>query len=124
MSNEIKLTQKVAYADLKVLAEQSGRNDLMEFCDKKIAQLEKKASTAKVDEEKEAFQDLIRDVLVENGKPIKCGDVLADERIASFVWKDGKKTSSQRVTSHLKQLILANDVVKSTVKGESYFTLA
>lgn len=121
---EIKRTQKMDYTDLMGLAESANRPDLVEFCEKKIAQLDKKRATAKADEEKEAFQDVIRDVLIENGKPMKCGEVLADERIATFAWKDGKKTSSQRVTSHLKQMITAGDVVKSSVKGESFFTLA
>ena len=105
------------------------------FAEKKIAQLESKnsKSSGKKSEEQEIFMDIIRDVLSDcsnpNGKTN--GEILADERIAEFEWKDGKKTTSSRLTAYLTKMSeptekypdRLGDVKRVEIKKTPYFSL-
>ena len=123
---EKKITKREKFEMLKELV----KDDVMltEFLDHEIELLTKKASggSAKKDEEQEAFFEVIRDVLAEcaDVKGMQCGAIAKDERAASFEWKDGKETSSQRVSAMLKKLVDKGDVVKVTDKKVTYFRLA
>ena len=80
----------------------------------------------KKDEAQEQFFDVIRDILAEcaDVKGMQCGAIAKDSRAAEFAWKDGKETSSQRVSAMLKKLVDKGDVVKVTDKKVTYFHLA
>jgi hypothetical protein len=82
--------------------------------------------SAKKDEEQEAFFEVIRDILVEcnHALGMQCGAIAKDTRAATFEWKDGKETSSQRVSAMLTKLVNKGDVVKTTDKKVTYFRLA
>lgn len=118
-------TQKELYE--RIMAQMSNDSEVVAFCEKKIGQLARKTSSgnSKKDTEQTAFCDLIVDVLVEcaEGK-MKCGDILKDNRIADFEWADGKTTSSQRVSAMLKKMVDKGDIVKSTEKKDTFFSLA
>ena len=129
---EIKYTQKQMFEEVIKMA--SGEptsipmDKVIEFAEKKLEQLANKASggSAKNDEEQEAFFEVIRDILCEctDVKGMQCGAIAKDERAATFAWKDGKETSSQRVSAMLKKLVDKGDVVKTTDKKVTYFRLA
>ena len=131
---EIKYTQKMIYEAIFTHAQECGSIEgipsdvIMEFAEKKLEQLANKASggSAKKDEEQEAFFEVIRDILCEcaDVKGMQCGAIAKDERAATFTWKDGKETSSQRVSAMLKKLVDKGDVVKTTDKKVTYFRLA
>lgn len=124
-------TQKQMYEAIISLAkgEQTSipMDKVVEFAEKKIDQLARKTSSgnSKKEVEQTSFCDLIVDVIVEsaNGK-LKCGEILKDARIAEFEWADGKPTSSQRVSAMLKKMVDKGDLVKSTEKKETFFSLA
>lgn len=122
--NKVKApTQKEMYE--RIIA-QTEDKEIVAFCEKKIEQLARKASSGgdKKNEEHEEFMDIIRDILSESesGK-MKCGDILRDERAANFEWKDGKATSSQRVSAILKKMVDKGDVAKVTDKKDTLFYL-
>ena len=123
---EKKITKREKFEMLKELVKDDEM--LTEFLDHEIELLTKKASggSAKKDEEQEAFFEVIRDILAEcaDAKGMQCGAITKDERAASFEWKDGKETSSQRVSAMLKKLVDKGDVVKVTDKKVTYFHLA
>ena len=123
---EKKITKREKYEMLLGMVE--GNDMLTEFINHEIELLSKKSSggSAKKDEEQEAFFEVIRDILAEcaDVKGMQCGAIAKDERAASFEWKDGKETSSQRVSAMLKKLVDKGDVVKVTDKKVTYFRLA
>jgi hypothetical protein len=123
---EKKITKREKFE--MVLALVKGNDMLTEFINHEIELLSKKASggSAKKDEEQEAFFEIIRDILVEckDASGMQCGAIAKDERAASFEWKDGKETSSQRVSAMLKKMVDKGDVVKVTDKKVTYFHLA
>lgn len=124
-------TQKQMYEAIISLAkgEQTSipMDKVVGFAEKKINQLARKTSSgnSKKDIEQTSFCDLIVDVIVEsaNGK-MKCGEIFKDARIAEFEWADGKPTSSQRVSAMLKKMVDKGDIVKSTEKKDTFFSLA
>ena len=117
-------TKREKFAMLLPMIE--GNEMLTEFVKHEIELLEAKSSkgNAKKNEEQEAFMDILRDILAEKPNPVQCGEIAKDERALAFAWKDGKVTSPQRVSAMLKKMVTAEDVVKTEVKGVSYFALA
>ena len=123
---EKKITKREKYEMLLGMVE--GNDMLTEFINHEIELLTKKSGSgsAKRDEEQESFFEVIRDILAEcaDVKGMQCGTIAKDERAASFEWKDGKETSSQRVSAMLKKLVDKGDVIKVTDKKVTYFRLA
>ena len=124
-------TQKQMYEAIISLAkgEQTSipMDKVVEFAEKKIDQLARKTSSgnSKKEVEQTSFCDLIVDVIVESASgKLKCGEILKDARIAEFEWADGKPTSSQRVSAMLKKMVDKGDIVKSTEKKDTFFSLA
>ena len=119
-----KITKRQKFEMLK---EYVADNEMLtEFIDHEIELLTNKASkgSTKKNDEQEIFFDLVRDVLSESANPMICGDIAKDVRIAEFTWADGKTTSPQRVSAMLTKMIAKGDVVKTTEKKVSYFSLA
>ena len=123
---EKKITKREKFEMLKALVKDNEM--LTEFLDHEIELLTKKVSggSAKKDEEQEQFFEVIRDILAEcnDVKGMQCGAIAKDSRAATFEWKDGKETSSQRVSAMLKKLVDKGDVVKVADKKVTYFHLA
>ena len=123
---EKKITKREKYEMLLGMVE--GNDMLTEFINHEIELLTKKSGSgsAKRDEEQESFFEVIRDILAEcaDVKGMQCGAIAKDERAASFEWKDGKETSSQRVSAMLKKLVDKGDVIKVTDKKVTHFRLA
>lgn len=129
---ENKYKQKQMYEEVIKMA--SGEptsipmDKVIEFAKKKLEQLANKSAggSAKRDEEQEMFFEVIRDILAEctDVKGMQCGAIAKDIRALEFKWKDGKETSSQRVSAILKKLVDKGDVIKTTDKKVTYFRLA
>ena len=125
---EKKITKREKFEMAIEMAKREGNDMLAEFFAHEIELLTKKSSggSAKRDEEQEAFFDVIRDILSEcaDVKGMQCGAIAKDSRAVTFEWKDGKETSSQRVSAMLKKMVDKGDVVKVTDKKVTYFRLA
>ena len=112
-----KKTQKDFYNDIIKVLETEGRADLVEFCEGRIAVLDKKSAnrSKKVNEENEAIKATILEVLATTEGTVtdiqKASDVLAP-------------LSNQKVSAMLRQLVADNKVIKSTDGKKSVFSLA
>lgn len=118
----------------RVLTE-AERTILSEFFTKERESLAKKnkSGSAKKDLEREEFFDIIRDVLAEApADGMSCAMILADPRIKEFPWKDGKTTSSSRLTSALTSMTepteehpeRLGDLKRTVIKKVPMFNLA
>ena len=116
--SEKRVFKKDYLGELKVLAEDAGREDLVDFCEKEIEKLiNRKTSQTKNQKENEGIKETILEVLAGLNEPITVTDFLkADERVAEY--------SNQKVSALMKQLVDANKVVKIIEKKKSYFKLA
>lgn len=116
--SEKRVFKKDYLGELKVLAEDAGREDLVDFCEKEIEKLtNRKTSQTKNQKENEGIKETILEVLAELNEPITVTDFLkADERVAEY--------SNQKVSALMKQLVDAGKIVKTTDKKRSYFAIA
>lgn len=124
---ECEVTDKFGALDSAVVAE---------WAEKKIAQLNNKNSTSTVkrNEEQEAFLEILKDIMAEvnGGNGVTVSQMLANEQVKGFPWKDGNPTSSQRITGILNKVIQpddkhpdrSGDIYRFMVKKVAYFRLA
>ena len=123
-----KITKREKFEMAMEMAKAQGNEMLVEFFEHELELLANKSGkgSAKKSEEHEEFFEVIRDILSENSHTLgmQCGAIAKDERAANFKWKDGKETSSQRVSSMLSKMVANGDVVKTTDKKVTYFRLA
>lgn len=113
-----KMTQKDFYNEIIALAQDNGREDIVEFAKGRIEVLAKKSGNrkpTKTQEENESLKVLVRNALVELGKATVTEVQKADEVLSEL--------SNQKVSALLRQMIDAGEVVKETDKKKSYFSL-
>ena len=112
-----KKTQKDFYNDIIKVVSEVGRTDLAEFCEGRIAVLDKKTASRskKVNEANESIKAIILEVLATMEGTVteiqKANDVLGE-------------LSNQKVSSMLRQLKDEDKVNKRTEGRKSIFSLA
>lgn len=121
----VKFSQKDYFKAIKatLIGEESEYNfsieEMAEFIDGRLAQLNKKSSTrkTKTPEENEGIQNALRKVLA-NGERLTVSEMQKrDEVLAGF--------SNQKVTAMLKTLIASGEVAKDKDKKSTvFFTVA
>lgn len=116
--SEKRVFKKDYLGELKVLAEDAGRKDLVDFCEKEIEKLtNRKTSQTKNQKENEGIKEIILEVLAGLNEPITVTDFLkVDKRVAEY--------SNQKVSALMKQLVDAGKVEKVVDKKRSYFKIA
>lgn len=116
-----KMTQKEMFAELIKLAEENERLDLVEFCNGRIAQIEKKASASgqsKTQKENEKIKTVIIEELTRIARAVTISELLKEsEELGQY--------SNQKLSAILKQMV-ENDktVTKIIDKKKSLFTIA
>ena len=124
-----KNTQKDYLNAIKAVAESGVQfgsiptSEIIDFCEKKIEQLENKVASSKkkTNDEHDKFIDILLDVMSECGK-VQCSKLLEYPEILNFPWADGKKTSGQRISYILNSLKEQNiGIVKTMEKKIAYF---
>lgn len=116
--SEKRVFKKDYLGELKVLAENANREDLVDFCEKEIEKLtNRKASQTKNQKENEGIKETILEVLAGLNEPVTVTDFLkVDERVAGY--------SNQKISALMKQLVDAGKVEKVIDKKRSYFKIA
>lgn len=120
MMNE-KMTLREKFNEVYKLAEECGREDVMDFATERIALLDKKSASksSAVNEEHERLMDLICTCLARESEPVTVSELQKHhEEVSVTVY------SNQKISSMLKKLVAADRVLKDTLKGVSYFKLA
>lgn len=115
-----KMTQKDFFNEIITLAKENDRNDIVEFAEGRIAQLEKKAGSkkpTKTQAENEGIKDTIRTALGTVNKGVTVTELQALDNTLG-------ELSNQRVSALLRQMVEAGEVAKTVEKKKSYFSLA
>ena len=113
-----KMTQRDFYNEIIALAKANDREDLAEFCEGRIAVLDKKAGNkkpTKTQEENEILKGVILDTLTNEG--VTVSELQAKNEVLSSL-------SNQRVSALLRQMIADGKVEKVVDKKKSFFSLA
>jgi hypothetical protein len=114
-----KKTLKDYFNEIIALAEENGRDDLVEFAKGRITAIKEKSANRKPtanQQENVGLKEAIKTVLnAEQGLTVS--DIMkADEKLAGL--------TNQRVTALLTQLVKAEEVVRTVEKKKAYYTLA
>ena len=116
MEKEIKLTKKDYYNLIKETIEKidvEAKDELMEFIDKQIAQIEAKAEKAKARaSEKKAAGDELRETV----KSVLTKELQTSEAITEKI--QDEEVSKAKVIARLTQLVKLGEVEKADVKTE------
>jgi hypothetical protein len=121
-------TQKEMYT--LIMTEMANNAKVVEFCEKKIAQLDAKTSktSGKKNDKHDAFMGAIKAILYSASKPMTCGEIMAElNKNADLVeTNEGKDFSTSLTSAMLRKLgdTGTQEVVKTTEKKVSYFALA
>lgn len=112
-----KKTQKDFFNEIIEVLNEVGRDDLVAFCNDRIDKLSRKSSSkkpTKAQVENEGIKATILEVLGEIA-PATATMIATDPRV---------NVSNQKVSALLRQLIESGEVIKTTDKGKSLFSLA
>lgn len=121
MSN--KMTLKDYYAELRVLTEECGREDLTAFIDGRVALIEKKNASkgeTKIQKANAKYAEMVVEVLAEGGK-MTCTEIC---KALPKVEDMPNGWSTQKVTALLTPMVKDGSVAKTVSKGKSYYALA
>lgn len=109
-----KMTKAMYFARIREIVEavdSADQNEILEFVDKQIAQLESKAEKAKEKaSEKRAVGDELREVVYS----VLSAEAQTIDEIVSHI--EGEDITRAKITSRLSQLVKAEKVVKEVVK--------
>lgn len=112
-----KMTKKEMFEMIKGVCANDTR--IVEFCDHEIELLNRKNSKStmtKTQTENVAIMETIKNALRVVGKPVTITDLQnANEEMAQY--------SNQKLSALLKKLVESNEVVKTTDKKKSYFSI-
>lgn len=125
MTNTVKKpTQRAQYAELIALAKSANRLELVEFCESRIEQIDKK--NAKSNDKltptqiaNKAIKDAI--VTVVSAKPMTISEMMKSNAVKSL--ETDEPFSNQKISALANQLVGEGILVKTTEKGKSYFAL-
>ena len=115
---DVKVTIKDMFNEIIALAEENGREDIVEFAKGRIAQLEKKSSNKKnpKSEENEALKAVILDTMAGMEPSTVSAIMKANDEIGTY--------SNQKISAMLRQLENEGKVVKTKDKKTTIFALA
>lgn len=127
MANTNKKTLKDYFAELRTLAENSNRPDLVKFVDGRIEQIEKKNKSSS-GEKKQTAKQVANEKL--KAEILECMPSQTDDFDGYTVGEMIKEIpvlngfSSSKVTALVHQLVKAELVKRVEVKGRAYFSKA
>lgn len=130
-----KITKKEYFAIVKGIVEASSADnkaDIVAFLDHEVELLDKKSGKSKATPTQAAnivTLNVIKEVLGGLDKPVTITELLTDARLQSYTetTKDGEKTiamTNQKLSSLVKKLVDAGEVVRTEEKKKAYFSLA
>ena len=115
-----KMTLRDYFAELRTLAENAGRDDLVKFVDGRVEQLDKKNKSASGERKPTATQVANERIKAEI---LECmpteGGLTVGEMLKEIPACDG--LSSSKVTALVHQLVKAEKVIRTEEKGKAYF---
>lgn len=121
-----KKTLKDYFAELRAIAENANRDDLVQFIDKRVEQINKKNKSANGERkptEKQIANEGIKSAILEY-LPIATEDnhgITVGEMIKEIPACKG--LSSSKVTALVTQLVKAEKAVRKEIKGRAFFSV-
>lgn len=117
-----KMTKRDYYNEIINLATESGRTDLVEFCEHEIELLDRKRSNgkAKANETVDKGVELVYNELVAYGGKATASELIAKGGLTELA-NDVGAVTTQKIANYLNKLVASGRVQKVTEKKKTYF---
>lgn len=123
-----KVTKREYFEMIKGIC--ADREDIVNFCNREIELLDNKKAkggSAKSQEQLNEIAEMLVSELAKFGTPKTISDLMASsEVIRNYTYVDGKETknlTNQKISAIFKKLVDNKELVKATVKKQSYFSI-
>lgn len=122
-----KVTKRDIFTEIKGIFEEMKRQDLVEFCNHELIQLDKKANvkkgTTKTQKENEKIMDLIEEMLNQESEPVTITDLInRHSELSEYLTEAGSPLTNQKISALLTLLIKANRVIRTEEKRKAFFS--
>ena len=117
---EKRITKRDNYNELRGIAIELGREDLIKFIDHEIELLDRKANRTtltKTQKENIEITEVIYNVIAKFDEPATLAEIYEDETLSS-------NYSTQKVTALINNLVKAGRVIRTENKNKSYYSIA
>lgn len=126
-----KLFERDYYNEIIGMAKDMERQDIIDFCNKKINQINNKNAKASAKNDKSYMEiaDMFINVLIANKEKMTISEILQNETIKNYTYTDGKEIkniTNQKASSILNSLAIPGEnckVTKVTEGRKVYFKI-
>lgn len=122
-----KVTERELYGMIIDLAKENERQDIIDFANKKIEQLNRKASGSRKENETTIeITNMVYDVLVKANEKMTISQLLQNDILKNYTYEDGKEIkhlTNQKLSPVLNKLVKENKVIRVAEGKKVYFTV-
>lgn len=123
---KVTVTERELYGMIIDLAKENERQDIIDFANKKIEQLNRKASSSRKENETSIeIANMLYDTLVKANEKMTISQLLQDKTIKDYTYEDGKETkylTNQKLSAILNKMAKENKILRIADKKNVYFT--
>lgn len=123
---KVTVTERELYGMIIDLAKENERQDIIDFANKKIEQLNRKASGSRKENETSIeIANMLYDTLVKANEKMTISQLLQDKTIKDYTYEDGKETkylTNQKLSAILNKMAKENKILRIADKKNVYFT--
>lgn len=122
-----KVTERELYGMIIDLAKENERQDIIDFANKKIEQLNRKASGSRKENETTIeITNMVYDILVQANEKMTISQLLQNDILKNYTYEDGKEIkhlTNQKLSPVLNKLVKENKVIRVAEGKKVYFTV-
>lgn len=122
-----KVTERELYGMIIDLAKENERQDIIDFANKKIEQLNRKASGSRKENETTIeITNMVYGILVQANEKMTISQLLQNDILKNYTYEDGKEIkhlTNQKLSPILNKLVKENKVIRVAEGKKVYFTV-
>lgn len=122
-----KVTERELYGMIIDLAKENERQDIIDFANKKIEQLNRKASGSRKENETTIeITNMVYGILAQANEKMTISQLLQNDILKNYTYEDGKEIkhlTNQKLSPVLNKLVKENKVIRVAEGKKVYFTV-
>ena len=122
-----KVTEREFYKMIIDMAKENERQDIVDFANKKIEQLNRKASGSRKENETTIeITNMVYGILVQANEKMTISQLLQNDILKNYTYEDGKEIkhlTNQKLSPVLNKLVKENKVIRVAEGKKVYFTV-
>ena len=121
-----KVTEREFYKMIIDMAKENERQDIVDFANKKIEQLNRKASGSRKENETTIeITNMVYGILVQANEKMTISQLLQNDILKNYTYEDGKEIkhlTNQKLSAILNKMAKENKILRIADKKNVYFT--